>query len=405
MSQDTSPPSPGPSPKLAPKLAPNPKRVPKPKATWNHGVKIPPGGILYGYCRVSTKKQVVIGQSIPSQIARLQLYATENNLPPPVIYKDIAKSGSDDADREEFKTMSSLLKKGDSVICTSFSRIYRNQLKFLLFIDHLKSQIVPLHSVNEGITVDIYENPTSHKGMVDPNISFTLSMMSSFYQFELEKIRQRTSDTMQFMSDMGILRTKPNFGYTYDKNTHEKIEVPDQQRFINFVKHELKLNPTVPAAHIARKANQLIASGQLKYKNLKTVQGTTIIRIINYHELRPKGFKPLAYSLDNKLHKEIDALDDTTENENNNNLPVITPSTSSITTTSTSSSATTSPLLTISKPQNIPVSATGLQLGRLRQSVSIVPEPELIDDGVYPFDDEDDDEYALQEEEEYYDDS
>ena len=138
----------------------------------------------YGYCRVSTVKQIA-GTSLDDQEQKLIEQGAEK------IYRD-GYTGTT-ADRPEFKKVLGMLKAGDWFMVTKLDRFARNTQDALTVINELRSKDVTVQILNMGIV----DNTPMGKLMV--------TMLAAFAEFERDMIVERCQSGKQ------MAKNDPNF--------------------------------------------------------------------------------------------------------------------------------------------------------------------------------------------------
>lgn len=130
--------------------------------------------MIYGYARVSTKKQEKDGNSLEAQEIALR------NAGATVIYSD-AFTGTT-RERPEFTKLEKVIAEGDTLIITKLDRIARSTIEGNQIIQELMDKGVNVHVLNMGL--------------LDSSPSGTLirSVMLAFAQFERDMIVERTSE-------------------------------------------------------------------------------------------------------------------------------------------------------------------------------------------------------------------
>lgn len=104
------------------------------------------------YCRVSSQQQLSLGFSIENQQDRALAYCLYKGFQNPQIIIDGAKSGKRMKNRDGIQEIIKLVetKQVDNIIVYSLSRIGRNAIETLTFIELLKKHKVILHSITES---------------------------------------------------------------------------------------------------------------------------------------------------------------------------------------------------------------------------------------------------------------
>lgn len=138
----------------------------------------------YGYCRVSTVKQIS-GTSLDDQEQQLKEAGAEK------IYRD-GYTGTT-TDRPQFQKLLSDLKENDYLIVTKLDRLARNAQDALIVINELRERNVAIHILNMGVV----DNTPMGKLMI--------TMLAAFAEFERDMIVERCQAGKQ------MARNNPNF--------------------------------------------------------------------------------------------------------------------------------------------------------------------------------------------------
>ena len=161
--------------------------------------------MIYGYKRVSTKKQAKDGNSLEAQEkALIENGATK-------IYGD-AFTGTK-TDRPALNELLSIVQAGDTIVVTKLDRLGRSLSKTTELITEL---------IDKGVTVNIL-----NLGVLNNSSMSTLlrNMLLAIAQFERDMIVERTSEGKEIKRDRGEL-----------KEGRDKIETPDFQKFLEKTK-------------------------------------------------------------------------------------------------------------------------------------------------------------------------
>ena len=235
---------------------------------------------VYGYTRVSTIYQERSGLGLGVQHQQILDHCKHLNLEinPENIYTDAAESGRF-MDRPEFIKLLETLKRGDILITHTLSRIARSTTNFLDFVEQMKLKGVRLICIKEGFDLN-YD-----KGELSAISKFILTILASVAEFEALQTRERTMAAMDRLRDQGKLRYKPKFGYTYDEK-HNLIEVPEEQRVIDYICLLIMENPKISGSQITRQINRKIEQGELVFRGKPKVFDTQINNIIRNNNLR-----------------------------------------------------------------------------------------------------------------------
>ena len=140
---------------------------------------------IYGYCRVSTKKQVKDGNGLAAQEKAVKDAGAT------IIFRD-SFTGTK-TDRPEFQKLLAQIKPGDTIIVTKLDRIARNATEGNKLVDQLMEKGVKIHILNMGL---LDQTPT---GKLIRNI------LLAFAEFERDLIVERTQEGKR------IARERPDF--------------------------------------------------------------------------------------------------------------------------------------------------------------------------------------------------
>ncbi len=80
-------------------------------------------------------------------------------------------------------------------------------------------------------------------------------MTSVISEIERKLILQRTKDVMQYMKQIGTLRTKPPFGYKIEINSENKnimVKNEKKQNVIQFIKDAIQIWPIITISSIMK---------------------------------------------------------------------------------------------------------------------------------------------------------
>lgn len=153
--------------------------------------------MIYGYARVSTRKQMVIGNSLEEQ--RERLYKQGNC--DIVIEEQFTGKTSD---REKLKMLLNQLKAGDTFVATKLDRFARSIIEGSALIEELLNKGVKVHILNIG-----YMDNSSASKLIR-------NIFLSFAEFERDIIIERTQE------GKAIAKMKENFKDGRPKKFSEK---------------------------------------------------------------------------------------------------------------------------------------------------------------------------------------
>jgi putative DNA-invertase from lambdoid prophage Rac len=138
---------------------------------------------VYGYCRVSTLRQVNEGESLDVQRRQIEGYALMHALAIAHVVVEEGVSGSIPVqDRPVGGALFARLQKGDIVIAAKLDRLFRSALDALKVVESLKDRGVKLHLLDLG--GDIAGNGLS---------KLFLTIAAAFAEAERDRIRERIS--------------------------------------------------------------------------------------------------------------------------------------------------------------------------------------------------------------------
>jgi putative DNA-invertase from lambdoid prophage Rac len=136
---------------------------------------------VYGYCRVSTTRQVDEGESLDVQQRQLEGYAHMHGLKLTRIEVEKGVSGSVPVDQRPVGgALLAKLVRGDIVIAAKLDRLFRSALDALHVVENLKARGVNLHLLDLG--GDIAGNGLS---------KLFLTIAAAFAEAERDRIRER----------------------------------------------------------------------------------------------------------------------------------------------------------------------------------------------------------------------
>jgi putative DNA-invertase from lambdoid prophage Rac len=138
---------------------------------------------VYGYCRVSTLRQVNEGESLDVQRRQIEGYAHMHGLTLTDILIEEGVSGSVPInERPQGSLLFGKLIKGDAIIAPKLDRVFRSALDALQTVELLKVKGVSLHLLDLG--GDISGNGLS---------KLFLTIAAAFAEAERDRLRERIS--------------------------------------------------------------------------------------------------------------------------------------------------------------------------------------------------------------------
>jgi putative DNA-invertase from lambdoid prophage Rac len=179
---------------------------------------------VYGYCRVSTTRQVDEGESLEVQERQLQGYAHMHGLTITEIVVEKGVSGSIPVEqRLKGGALFDKLERGDIVIAAKLDRLFRSALDALNVVASLKERGVFLHLLDLG--GDIAGNGLS---------KLFLTIAAAFAEAERDRIRERIGQSKADQKARGrYLGGKIPFGWRRDGPDGDvMVPVEDEQEAI-----------------------------------------------------------------------------------------------------------------------------------------------------------------------------
>lgn len=226
------------------------------------------GPTTFGYCRVSTHKQMMEGQSIDAQKGYILSYCKNNNIPikEEDIYIDVI-SGKDMA-RPEFAKMMENIDVGDTLITKDLSRLGRCTRDLLQLSDKLEKMNVRIIFLDGCIDTST------------PSGKLFFTVIAAIRQFERESNAARTSSVMQHMKkNQGAIFGRAPFGY-YIK---DKTLVPNdnEQKVIDHITMIIYNEPHISVADIHKQ----LLSEEVKGRSGNAISYNLVSSIIKYNNL------------------------------------------------------------------------------------------------------------------------
>ncbi|WP_197720353.1 recombinase family protein [Slackia heliotrinireducens] len=147
-------------------------------------------GVLVGYARVSTDKQV-----LDRQLDALKAYGVDERL----IYQETGSGAK--RYRPELKRMLDELNEGDTVVVAEMTRISRSTRDMLNIIDLIREKGCNIKSLNESWLDTTDDNPSA---------TMMVTVLSAMAQFERDTIRVRTLDGLKAANARGRHGGRPS---------------------------------------------------------------------------------------------------------------------------------------------------------------------------------------------------
>ena len=172
-----------------------------------------------GYIRNSTLKQE---NSVETQRKQIKDYCEINNLVLDQIIIDEGISGGGDKTdlRKGYNQIIDLIDQGevDNLVVISISRWGRNLGETYKSVKLMGDKDTKFISIKENIDTS------------SPVGRFTLNILSSLYEMELEMIRERTKDTLKYKKENNLVYSKTPYGF--DRVGDHLVENPKEKRLI-----------------------------------------------------------------------------------------------------------------------------------------------------------------------------
>tara|TARA_R110000868_G_scaffold119785_2_gene317811 strand:- start:3716 stop:4396 length:681 start_codon:yes stop_codon:yes gene_type:complete len=155
------------------------------------------------YIRVSTDEQASDGFSLGNQRSRIMQYCDFNKLPVPLIFSDEGISGKKQKNRDGFKAMAQFANDNpvENIIIYSLSRLGRNAVETLQFIDEMTRLGIGVHSLSEKLDTN------SAMGR------FFLTVLSALCELESGQLGERVSSVLQNKKSSGEQYCKKISGF------------------------------------------------------------------------------------------------------------------------------------------------------------------------------------------------
>lgn len=179
--------------------------------------------MVYGYARVSTKKQSIKGNSLEDQAQALKAQGCE------VIFSE-AYTGKK-IDRPEFTRLLAVLKPGDTIIVTKLDRFARTATEGAQKVQELLSKGVSVNILNMG------------KADNTPMGKLVLQVMFAFAEFERDMICERTQAGREWNRE-----NNPDY-----REGRKPVTVdPDDPHIQAYLAHTLSAKDCYTALHISK---------------------------------------------------------------------------------------------------------------------------------------------------------
>jgi len=185
-------------------------------------------GRVFGYCRVSTARQVDEGESLDVQRRQIEGWCHQHGLIPEAVIIEEGISGSVPLNaRPRGAELMRQMRRGDTIVAAKLDRLFRSALDALQMVERLKADDISLVLLDLG--GDISGNGLS---------KLFLTIAAAFAEAERDRIRERISQVKQDQAARGrfLGGARPPFGWRTDLQG-QLIEADDEQRAISQMIH------------------------------------------------------------------------------------------------------------------------------------------------------------------------
>lgn len=228
--------------------------------------------VVYGYIRVSTNVQHKQGKSLQAQEEIIRRHCTEKGLGEPKIVCDPGYTGKTMETRKEFMKMREEVKRGDTIIAYSLSRIARSVKEISNFVDEMEKRGVKIVIIDKELDLST------------PQGRMFFNMLATVDQFEREVDGERISAVMQSMKREGTLVTKAPYGFKIEGG--KLVENEEEMKMIDLIIMYIHNEPEIKVAEICRRLQWEVDVGNIKLRKTKKVHQKTINEIIKRHNIR-----------------------------------------------------------------------------------------------------------------------
>ena len=160
--------------------------------------------------------------SIQTQKKMIEDFCGTNNLTLTQIIVDdgISGSGEKTQKRDGYNSVMEMVKDGkvDNVVVISLSRWGRNLGEIYKSVELMNNTDTHFYSIKENIDTS------------SPYGRFTINLLSSLYEMELELIRERVKDTLKVKKESGKVYSKTPFGFS--RVGDDLVENPKEKRVL-----------------------------------------------------------------------------------------------------------------------------------------------------------------------------
>ena len=137
-----------------------------------------------------------------------------------VVDEGISGSGEKTHKRDGYNSVMKMVEDGEveNVVVISLSRWGRNLGEIYKSVELMNNTDTHFYSIKENIDTS------------SPYGRFTINLLSSLYEMELELIRERVKDTLKVKKENGKVYSKTPFGF--DRMGDELVENPKEKRLL-----------------------------------------------------------------------------------------------------------------------------------------------------------------------------
>jgi site-specific DNA recombinase len=172
-----------------------------------------------GYIRNS---RLIQGSSLETQQTLITDFCKthEIKLDEIIVDEGISGSGEKTDKRDGYNSVMSMIDNGEvnTLVCISISRWGRNLGEIYKSVQLMETKGVKFLSIKENIDTS------------SPYGRFTINLLSSLYEMELELIRDRTKDTLKVKKENGKVYSPTPFGF--DRVGNDLIENKKEKRLL-----------------------------------------------------------------------------------------------------------------------------------------------------------------------------
>lgn len=179
----------------------------------------------YGYVRVSTIIQAETGMSIEIQKKKIHAWATMADHEIIEIFSDEGVSGTSFHGRLGLIKLMETIKRGETLIVLSFSRLARSTAGFLEITNILSERGCRLVVICEG-----FDTKT-------PYGRYAAIMFTAIAELESGIIQERVKESMKLKKEKGEFVGRPPYGWKLENGPGSNlVGVEEEQKIINYIR-------------------------------------------------------------------------------------------------------------------------------------------------------------------------